>query len=503
VPLYKILSTLSPSLSITLSLALAISLPAWAGEDFLAFYDGKAQSSGSPYGDILKSIEKGKEQKKEEPKTPKSTPQSPSPSELQKQLKELQENRDKLESSPQTQPEVPPELPAQPAKMPKLSEKTYKNLPPLLKQLKDLEDKIENIYSKQIPAQDPSIRMKSCNEVNKLSNEAMQLLFQLFSRKDEAKVPDDFYIGLVFCKESNAEYQTYGWDRSEREEIKHHVVGSLKVLWQAQFLIDVKNRDGHLISYVLFRATPKRTTENNIQIVKYEGKVIRNLGPDNRPTQVPVDGYDLMGEGAAVIIVSKESYSPSFGNDPSKWPDNLPTQYSLYFARPPILYYSSKTRQQKSVNSCDFCLNPFTLEISPEGLSQAIEKGILTISEQDNCHSPRCTESEFILEINLPPMGCKTDKNSGPGAIAVAGDCIDHGGYILPTEDKVFVNGKPVARVGDKVLCLIHGITEIVGDKSNNVFSGKRQIARVGDKTKCGAKIMGGSPDTSASQGKP
>ena len=100
-------------------------------------------------------------------------------------------------------------------------------------------------------------------------------------------------------------------------------------------------------------------------------------------------------------------------------------------------------------------------------------------------------------------MGCKTDKNSGPGALAVAGDCIDHGGYILPTEDKVFVNGKPVARVEDKVLCLIHGITEIVGDKSKNVFSGKRRIARVGDKTKCGAKIMGGSLDTFASGSKP
>ena len=78
-------------------------------------------------------------------------------------------------------------------------------------------------------------------------------------------------------------------------------------------------------------------------------------------------------------------------------------------------------------------------------------------------------------------------------SVAVSGACIDHGGYILTTEDNVFVNGKPVARVGDKVLCLRHGMTEIVGDEDVQVYSGKQRIARVGDKTKCGAIIMGGS----------
>ena len=85
------------------------------------------------------------------------------------------------------------------------------------------------------------------------------------------------------------------------------------------------------------------------------------------------------------------------------------------------------------------------------------------------------------------------DQHADKGALATADACIDHGGYVLATEDHVFAHGKPVARVGDHVLCLRHGITEIVGDKDVKVYSDEQRIARVGDKTKCGGIIMGGS----------
>jgi uncharacterized Zn-binding protein involved in type VI secretion len=218
---------------------------------------------------------------------------------------------------------------------------------------------------------------------------------------------------------------------------------------------------------------------------------------------VPIDGYDLRtGMGAGLNLTSKEDYAWRFGDDPSKWPENIPSKYLLHFMMPQIFYYSSLKRQELSLNPCDQCLWPLSLEVSPERFSQAIKRGKFAFRKEDYCPSV-CVESEFQLWIDLPPLGCKIDKNFGPGAVAMTGDCVDHGGFILASEKEVFVNDKSVARIGDKAFCLIHGVTEIVRDKPNNVYSGRKQIARVGDKTKCGATIIGGSPDTFAGRGKP
>ena len=77
-------------------------------------------------------------------------------------------------------------------------------------------------------------------------------------------------------------------------------------------------------------------------------------------------------------------------------------------------------------------------------------------------------------------------------------DCLDHGGYVIASDKSTIVNGKPVARIGDKALCYKHGQTEIISASKNKVTSNKKQIARVGDKTKCGAKLLGGSMNTFA-----
>lgn len=77
------------------------------------------------------------------------------------------------------------------------------------------------------------------------------------------------------------------------------------------------------------------------------------------------------------------------------------------------------------------------------------------------------------------------------------GDRSNHGGKIVSGAERTFVNGKPVARMGDKHDCPIpgHGTTNIVSGSPDTQTEG-RPNARMGDAVGCGARIITGSPDT-------
>jgi uncharacterized Zn-binding protein involved in type VI secretion len=79
--------------------------------------------------------------------------------------------------------------------------------------------------------------------------------------------------------------------------------------------------------------------------------------------------------------------------------------------------------------------------------------------------------------------------------VARVGDGGSHGGAIVSGSPNVFVNGRPIARVGDIYACPIHGSNPIVRG-SSRTFANERRIARIGDSTACGASIVSGSPNT-------
>lgn len=66
------------------------------------------------------------------------------------------------------------------------------------------------------------------------------------------------------------------------------------------------------------------------------------------------------------------------------------------------------------------------------------------------------------------------------------GDPTSHGGTVLEGSDNFVIDGKPVARVGDKVSCPIHGDT-VIDSGSDSYVTDARPTAREGDKTACGA----------------
>jgi uncharacterized Zn-binding protein involved in type VI secretion len=100
------------------------------------------------------------------------------------------------------------------------------------------------------------------------------------------------------------------------------------------------------------------------------------------------------------------------------------------------------------------------------------------------------------ITIIFEPNKCDSVSSAGTGAIVLSGDCINHGGHVIASENSFLVNNKPVALIGDEALCTQHGLTKIIASEMVDVLSGDKQVARIGDKTECGATIIGGSINT-------
>lgn len=82
--------------------------------------------------------------------------------------------------------------------------------------------------------------------------------------------------------------------------------------------------------------------------------------------------------------------------------------------------------------------------------------------------------------------------------LILVGDKTSHGGVVLEGAPESDVNGKQIARVGDKVSCPMKGhggVTTIVTGDPNSLIDG-RPAARHGDMTACGATLLASQSDT-------
>jgi len=71
----------------------------------------------------------------------------------------------------------------------------------------------------------------------------------------------------------------------------------------------------------------------------------------------------------------------------------------------------------------------------------------------------------------------------------VVGDKLSHGGSVIAGTGQTDINGKAVARVGDRATCAIHGSTTIVSRDATVIIDGQ-PVARDGDRTACGATLV-------------
>ena len=77
-------------------------------------------------------------------------------------------------------------------------------------------------------------------------------------------------------------------------------------------------------------------------------------------------------------------------------------------------------------------------------------------------------------------------------------DQIDHGGEIITSAKKTKAHGKLIARIGDHVMCVIHGDQTIVDGALKLRVEGKN-CARIGSTCSCGAVIISGGEKVTTS----
>lgn len=87
-------------------------------------------------------------------------------------------------------------------------------------------------------------------------------------------------------------------------------------------------------------------------------------------------------------------------------------------------------------------------------------------------------------------------------AMIVLGDKTDHGGEVISASGVTDTYGKCIARVGDMVTCPKkgHGTCEIVTGDHTMIIDGK-PVARHGDKTACGATLIASQSLTTTEDG--
>ena len=82
-----------------------------------------------------------------------------------------------------------------------------------------------------------------------------------------------------------------------------------------------------------------------------------------------------------------------------------------------------------------------------------------------------------------------------PGPIIRLGDKTSHGGAVLECSQHSDSAGIAIARMGDKISCPIHGSGTIASGDTTMIVDGK-PVARHGDKTSCGALLIAGQQNT-------
>ncbi|WP_313494103.1 PAAR domain-containing protein [Stenotrophomonas sp.] len=75
--------------------------------------------------------------------------------------------------------------------------------------------------------------------------------------------------------------------------------------------------------------------------------------------------------------------------------------------------------------------------------------------------------------------------------LIVVGDALQAGGSVLTGSPQTDIDGHPVARIGDRVICARHGPGSILTGDATLVIDGQ-PVARHGDKASCGCALLAG-----------
>lgn len=120
--------------------------------------------------------------------------------------------------------------------------------------------------------------------------------------------------------------------------------------------------------------------------------------------------------------------------------------------------------------------------------------------DESGLHRQIYRDTTLDMDIAFGPFDCGGNNDNNTGSVAYSGSCTEDGGIVIGRRGTVFVNGKPIARAGDRVFSTFNGMVEITSKLNYKVFVEGKPVAMVGDVTTKGVKIVGGSRDTFVGQ---
>ena len=358
-------------------------------------------------------------------------------------------------------------------------------------------DKITTPYLKHTMASSNVMKF-DCNAINTAREDIMNEVNEIY-KKGIGLTGPSWPLPLVRCKETNVKLKEKGDISTTEYHLEYELEFVDKAIWTSDYIllvgdtvIDYSDKQ----SYRLGLASPKSRSS---KILHFSGWIL-DYSKDP-PIQLPLNRYDILEQDIIDIGVQV----PSFQGYTFIIPENIVLEENNEHKLGTVTNYMMELPHQ---------IVRFYPVIKPELFIENTELLVDLYATIDEQYSPEEIQTFFqqgqfsksfswgsitqTLEIGFPTFDCDEQINSTKGAIVLAGNCIDHGGYVIASDNSTIVNGKAVARIGDKVLCYKHGQSEIISAGKNKVTSNKKQIARIGDKTKCGAKLLGGSMNTFA-----
>lgn len=332
----------------------------------------------------------------------------------------------------------------------------------------------------------------NCETISNTREEIENLLAEI-EKKGEGLTGPGWNLQLAHCKETYVKLTEHGiLKKPESYQLEYSLQFIDRAVWIAKYWLILGDKHMKVLekhSYALGLADQNK---RNTKVLSYSGWIMDQR--TNPPTQLTLDHYEILEEEVPAFMgsLSYQGYTmifPKIIEDPKDtFKIGKVSEYLLLLPIQIVQFYPAAMPDFSIYTESESMNETFT----PEEMQGFFEQGKFKKS-----YSAEGITQE--IEIGFEPLGCEDQISSTKGAIILAGDCIDHGGYVIANDKTtITVNGKIVAKIGDKVLCFKHGETEIIASSNNNVLSGKKQIARIGDKTKCGATLLGGSMDTFA-----
>lgn len=338
-----------------------------------------------------------------------------------------------------------------------------------------------------------------CNVITDTREKTLDKIDEIY-KKGKGLTGPEWPLPLAHCEETNVKLSEHGiMNEPEAYYLDYKLEFTDKGIWTADYVLLIG--DKHIgyedkQTYKLGVASPHKRTS---KILSFSGWIMDH--GKNPPMQLPINRYEILEQDIIDIGV----HVPSYQGYTLILPENIPVDkknkyklgkvisYRIILPYQIVRFYPA-SKPELFVENTELISEMIVTTnaaYSSEEIQSFFQQGQFT----KNYSAKGITQ---VLEIGFPSLGCDDQISSTKGAIILSGDCIGHGGYVIASDTNTTVNGKPVARIGDKALCYKHGKTEIILASSNKVTSGKKQIARIGDKTKCGAKLLGGSHDTFA-----